>query len=137
VVFGVMWGGLFIAAAITGIRISSVRPLAALLFGILVVWIGWLSAFLLELKGGIVRYRTLFGGAQLRVQDIASMRIETGISKRYSDRFKLQGLVRLIIDPVRTLHSRPIVVNATVLGYDRVVAFASEIQTQAGRRLLD
>jgi hypothetical protein len=137
VVFGVLWGGVFILAAITGITAPSARPVAALLLGVLAIFMIWLKSFLLELTGGTVRYKTLFSEVRMRVRDIASMRVETGISERYLDRFKVQGFVRLVIEPVSMLKMRPVVINASVLGYGGVMTFASEVEAQAGRRLLE
>lgn len=68
-----------------------------LLIGLMLgVWI-WHRTFRLEVKQGILRYRTLFSGlTELPLADIESARIEIGCF-RFRDRFR--PTVRLVIIP--------------------------------------
>jgi hypothetical protein len=106
------------------------------MLGVLIFIVIWLKSFLLEIREATVCYRTLFGKVQLRIRDIASMRFEVGISDKYPDRLKVRGLQRLVIEPVNKLQVRPIVVNASILGVARVMAFVSDVEAHAGRKLL-
>jgi hypothetical protein len=128
VVFGIIFG--FITL-MTGLPASS-EPSMRLPFLIFAaVWVfcyAWLFTFRLVVSSESIAYRTLLRGTRtLRLQDIKSMKVESGI-REYSDRFK--PFIRLVIVSSGTPCPCTINVNLKVFSSSDIRQLLDSLQTQ-------
>jgi hypothetical protein len=97
VVFGVIWGGISLLGFAAARRAPSFLPAAVATLGVCIGWWVWLSGHALNVTGGVLTCRTLFGGRRsLPVKDIARVVAVTGY-EHLRDHSK--PFFRLVLEP--------------------------------------
>lgn len=108
-IFSLIFGSMAILALLADRRSTGFPAASLIAIAIFVAFLVWLKAFRLQVKDGILSYRSLFNGTRsMAVNDICGVETKLGISQPSGP------FVQLIIKALPQRGEKPIVVNLKV-----------------------
>jgi hypothetical protein len=108
-VFTLIFGSLSIFAFLVGRRSTHFGHAFIITISMFAIFLAWLRAFRLEVRNGVLIYRSLFNGTRsIAISDIRGADTKVGASS------SLGPFIQLVITPVQECAGKPIIINMKV-----------------------